>query len=141
MGRNSVRNCSEEMNKNGRCRMPANYCKMKCDDFIPVVENILNFKCFKDCQNRIAQKDNEVKVKKDSWKPKIGDRVDFQPTGLKKYSAGTVISSKTKKTNKKIEIFTVTYITPDGEQKTQIVEFPTPQIKKCASELPKRKDC
>ena len=87
------------------------------------------------------QKDNEVKVKKDSWKPKIGDRIDFLPKGLKKYSAATIISAQTKKTNKKIEVFTITYLTPDGAQKTATAEFPSTNIKKCGDELPKRKDC
>lgn len=127
--------------ENHRCRMPPNFCKIKCDDYIPVIENILNFKCYKDCLGKIIQKDNEVKVKKDNWKPKIGDRVDYLPRGLKKYSAASIISAQTKKTNKKIEIYTLTYITPRGEQKTAVTEFPTPSIKKCGSELPKRKDC
>ena len=127
--------------ENQRCRMPSNYCKMKCDDFIPAIENILNFHCYKDCFAKILTEGNDVKVKKDSWKPKIGDRIDFLPKGLKKYSASTIISAQTKKTNKKIEIYTVTYLTPDGAQKTTTAEFPSPQIKKCGTELPKRKDC
>jgi len=127
--------------ENQRCRMPSNFCKMKCDDYIPAIENILNFHCFKDCEGKILKKDNDVNIKKDSWKPKIGDRVDFLPIGLKKYSAATIISAQTKKTDKKIEIYTITYITPEGEQKTTTAEFPNPQIKKCGKELPKRKDC
>ena len=39
------------------------------------------------------KKDNEIKVKKISWKPKIGDRVDFS-TDKGKYAAGTIISSQ-----------------------------------------------
>ena len=114
---------------------------MKCDDYIPSIENILNFNCYKDCFGKIKTSDNEVKTTKDSWKPKIGDRIDFLPKGLIKYSAATIISGQTKKTNKKIEIYTISYLTPDGEQKTAIAEFPNPQIKKCGAELPKRKDC
>lgn len=129
--------------ENRRCKMPANFCKMKCDDYIPVTENILNFQCYNDCKNKINKKDSEIKVKKDgSWLPKIGDRVDFLPKGLKKYSAGTIISAQSKKRGKKtIENFTITFLTPDGEQKTETAEFPSKQIKKCGTELPKRKDC
>lgn len=127
--------------QNRRCMLPANYCKMRCDDYIPVIENILNFHCFKDCEKKIDQKGSEVKVKKNSWKPKIGDRVDFLPEGSKKFSAGTIISAQTKKSNKKIEVFTITFLTPDGEQKSGSAEFPGDKIKKCGTQLPKRKDC
>lgn len=127
--------------ENQRCRMPSNFCKMKCDDYIPTVENILNFNCYHDCLGKMETKANEIKVKKAEWKPKIGDKVDFLPKGMKKYTAASIISSQTKKNNKKIEIYTITYLTAAGEQKTAVAEFPSTQIKKCASELPKRKDC
>merc|ERR1711957_172974 len=127
--------------ENQRCRMPSNYCKMKCDNYIPYIENILNFHCYKDCFAKILTKDSDVQVKKNSWKPKIGDKIDFLPKGLKKYSASTIISAQTKKSNKKIEVLTITYLTAEGEQKTTSAEFPSEQIKKCGTELPKRKDC
>jgi hypothetical protein len=123
------------------CRKPANYCKMKCDDYIPTIENILNFNCFKDCSNKIIKSDSEIKVRTVTWKPNIGDRVDYKADGLQNYCAGTIISGQTKATDKSVEIFTITYITPEGETKTSSEEFPSDLIKKCGEELPKRKDC
>jgi hypothetical protein len=130
----------ENESENLSCRLPANFCKMKCDDYIPSIENILNFNCYKNCSQKIVKKDNEIKVKKISWKPKIGDRVDFS-TDKGKYAAGTIISSQNSKKNKKIQIYSVTYITPEGEQITSSAEYPSDRIKKCGEELPKRRDC
>lgn len=125
-----------------RCKMPQNFCKIKCDDYIPTTENILNFQCYKNCVQKIKGNDEEVK-KKETYKPKIGDMIDFKAKGSSKYSAGKIISGRIKKTNKNIEIFAVSYITDAGEQKVEICQFPNKmqKIKKCASELPKRKDC
>lgn len=127
--------------ENASCRQPINFCRMKCDDYIPTIENILNFNCFKDCTTKMIKQDSEVAVKKIEWKPSIGDRVDFKSKEMKDWAAGTIISATTKGDDKNVDVYTISYITPEGETKTNKEEFPSPGIKKCGEELPKRKDC
>jgi len=47
-----------------RCLEPHFYCQIRCDDKIPIYENVLNFSCFNDCVRNINMALFEARQKK-----------------------------------------------------------------------------
>jgi hypothetical protein len=123
------------------CLIPQNYCKLKCDEYIPETENILNFSCWKDCIQKIRIEKNEIKVEK-SFDPQINDKVDFVPKGNSSYRPGIIVDRKYKSLDngeKQVKYF-VSF--NDGiENSTQGVFMSEKRLFKCSTILLARNDC
>jgi len=137
------------------CLMPRVYCKIRCDDHIPPIENILNYNCMKDCLKTVKEEDGKTKeVEAKSQKPKEEDKelpgpkpglkLDFLPPFGKSnqdYTPGTVKNVK--------EIGGKWFVDieyENGFNNLQIdnnLEYPGDgkRLKKCKSVLTRRTDC
>ena len=135
-------NFKTEVEEFNRCLQPQYFCRLKCDDYVPVEENILNFNCVKDCIKKILSQTNEYKEDKTEWSPKIHEKIDFLPKGEKTYRIGKIDSLKeiTLK-NKKIKTYFVVYADSAGNNIRAKLTFPTNRIAKCSTKLILRNDC
>jgi hypothetical protein len=118
-----------------RCLEDHVYCKMRCDDVIPIVENILNFTCFKECLHKIRLSDISYKPLDldQKWNPSAGERVDFVLLGESENRPGVILEIL------KGEQALVSYISDDGEDSKSIVSVRS--IFKCGQKLFRRTDC
>ena len=124
------------------CLIPTNFCRMKCEEEISSVENILLFKCLRECTKSIKANGNTVKILKKSWVPNVNEKIDFKPKNEKSFTPAQVVSMKTKLRNGKNNIlFGIQFNDDKGTTYTQNVEFPSPSIQKCGYMLERRKDC
>ncbi len=132
-----------DMTESNRCYVPQNFCKLKCDDHIPTVENILNFNCFKDCVNKIGFEKNEVApAEAKTWEPEVGEKIDFNVNNDGVYIPGYVLSIKNmKKEKKKILKVSISYYDNAGNNLRSVKDFPSSNIMRCGSKLTRRKDC
>ena len=128
--------------ESARCLVPQNYCKLKCDDHIPTVENILNFNCYKDCLNKISYEKNEVKTEAKPWAPKVGEKIDFRAGNDGVYVPGNILSLKeVDEANIKVLYLTVSYYDNAGNNLKSKAKFPSGEVKNCGTKLTRRKDC
>lgn len=124
------------------CLVPTNFCKMKCEEEISEVENILLFKCLRECTKSIRANGNTINIQKKPWFPSINEKIDFKPKTEKNFLPAQVLSFKTKlKNGKNTTIFAIQYKDDKGITFTENVELPNPNIQKCGYMLERRKDC
>lgn len=125
-----------------RCFEPQFFCRLKCDEQIPTVENILNFNCFRDCVKKIKMNHNEFKLQKTQWAPKMGEKIDFLPKNEKEFRPATVNSIKEKKIKGKVlKTYYISYFDDAGNSLKASSVFPDKGILKCGEKLMMRKDC
>lgn len=125
-----------------RCFVPQNFCKLKCDDHIPTVENILNFNCYKDCLNKIVYEKNEIKTQAKPWAPKVGDKIDFSVSDDGVFVPGYVLSLRDGEDGKeKVVFLSVSYYDNAGNNLKAKARFPSSNVARCGSRLTRRKDC
>lgn len=124
------------------CLVPANFCRMKCEEEISAIENILLFKCYRDCSRSIKETGNMVKIQQKSWIPTVNEKIDFKPKNEKGFVPAQVLSMKNKiKNGKNNIIFVVQFNDDKGTTYTENVEHPSSYIQKCGFMLERRKDC
>jgi hypothetical protein len=118
-----------------RCLEDHVYCKLKCDDVIPPVENILNFTCFKECMHKIRLSDiTLLKIESHGkWSPSVGDKVDFIPIGETQPRAGVILELI------RGEQAAISYLNDYGEESKSIASVGS--IFKCGRKLSLRTDC
>ncbi len=124
-----------------KCLIPTNLCKYKCDEHIPTTENILNFNCYRDCLKKIANQNNQVKIEKKSWIPKVGEKIDFRPNEENSFLPGIVLDVKNSKYIKKGTVLLISYREKNGDTLKAKNYFPSNKILQCGSNLTERKDC
>jgi len=125
-----------------RCVEPQYYCRLKCDEHIPTIENILNFNCYRSCVKKIKSNHSEIKIQKTEWSPKIGDKIDFLPKKEKEYKPATVASIKVKKVKgHSVKTYFINYFDNAGNSLKATSPFPDKSIAKCSEKLKVRKDC
>merc|ERR1712032_1576841 len=115
--------------------IPQRFCRLKCDEHIPETENILNFNCWRDC--------NELKVVDKTFDPKVQDKIDFLPKGSSLFRPGTVVEIKKKNTEKgqRKMNYSVSYYDESGSNITEEVFLFEERMFKCSSKLTLRGDC
>lgn len=124
------------------CMIPFNYCKLKCDDEVSEIENLINFKCIRECSRTLSFQKNNIKVQAKEWIPKVNEKIDFKPKNENLYVPAQILSKKTKaKAAKQETMINVQFVKADGNTYTESVKFPSPSIKPCGIMLEKRKDC
>lgn len=124
------------------CLMPQRFCKLICDEYIPQIENILNFNCYRDCNEKIKSDSNELKVDK-TFDPKLHDKVDFLPKGTTMFRPGIVIDRKYKiddKGRKRLRYY-VSYFDDKGVNSTEGIYMTDEKMFKCSAKLNNRPDC
>jgi len=125
-----------------RCVEPQFYCRLKCDEQIPTIENILNFNCFRDCVKKIKANHNDFNVQKTPWAPKLGEKIDFLPKNEKDFKPAAISSIKEKKVKGKlVKTYLITYFDEAGNSLKASSPFPDKSIVKCSEKLKIRKDC
>jgi len=131
-----------DSNETARCLIPQNFCRLKCDDHIPTIENILNFNCYKDCLNKIGFEKNEVVKEAQPWGPKIGDKIDFSPNKDNMYVPGYILSTQNiTENNKNIIMLNISYYDNAGNNLKTRAKYPSSNVVQCSSKLTRRKDC
>jgi len=131
----------DDTNETNKCLISQNFCKLKCDDHIPLVENILNFNCYKDCLNKIGFEKNEVKKESLPWSPKVGDKIDFSNLGDNIFVPGYVLSAQEVRENPKEVMLNVSFYDDAGNNSKAKVKFPSKNVAHCGAKLTRRKDC
>lgn len=121
------------------CLVPQRFCKLICDEQIPEVENILNFNCWRDCNEKIKSDSNELKVDT-TFKPQVNDKVDFLPKGSSQFRQGIIIGIKNKSKNGKDKYF-ISFLDDSGNTQTQGVYMHEEKLFKCSAKLHLRNDC
>lgn len=125
-----------------RCMNPQYFCRLKCDDDTPSIENILNFQCYKQCLKKIFSETNHVKIQKEVWVPKVHSLVDFLPKNEKHFSPATIESVREKIfKGKTIKTYNVRYYDSAGNILVASATYPSSNLFKCGSKLLLRKDC
>lgn len=125
-----------------RCHVPQNFCKLKCDDHIPTIENILNFNCYKNCLNKIGYEKNEVVTEAKPWSPNVGDKIDYSENNDGVYVPGYVLSlQQLNKAGGKFSNLSVSYYDNSGNNLKAKAKYPSGNVAKCGSKLTRRKDC
>jgi len=124
------------------CLIPFNFCKLKCEDEVSEVENILLFKCYRECTKSINQDGNAYKIQQKVWTPQPSEKVDFKPKNDKMFVPATILAKKSKIRNgKTVVVYVVTFYDEKGASANQNVEFPNPNLQNCGHILERRKDC
>lgn len=123
------------------CTEPHTFCQLGCDNIVPRVENIINFKCYSQCVKSISIRlspPNAQEKKKAVFNPKEADLIDYLLPGNESYRPAKVL--QVFQQNKK-HVLKVEYTSDDGDVKTNEVVFPSDDVKRCGSKLPARRDC
>ena len=125
------------------CMIPQRFCRLKCDEHIPETENILNFNCWRDCNEKIKSDSNELKVVDKTFDPKVQEKIDFLPKGSSLFRPGTVADKKKENTSKGQlkEKYYVSYIDDENNNITEGVFLFQEKMFKCSSKLTLRGDC
>ena len=124
------------------CVNPYTFCKLKCEEEISEVENILLFKCYRECTKSINDNGNKFSIQKKGWAPQLNEKVDFKPKNEKSFISAQILAKKSKvKNGKTFVIYVVQFNDDKGNNFSQNVEFPNPNLQKCGNMLEKRKDC
>jgi len=129
------------MDKINQCTEIHRYCKSRCDEHIPYVENILNFSCFRDCvrfSNSLEAKVIEFKRKLVKWGPKKNDKCDYKPNGAENYRLCVITKVRNKGSTKLIDL---KYLDDKNNFVMTQTYYPNDNIKKCGEKLINRSDC
>jgi hypothetical protein len=124
-----------------RCVEVYFYCKLRCDEIIPSVENILNYSCFKDCKQtafNLGKKIQSLDDKTREYIPKANDKVDYKPADSPNFRQAVIKEVKTVKDKIVVEI---SYEDQEGKNTITEDNFNGENIKKCGVELSLRNDC
>lgn len=133
---------SDDPQELSRCMYPHMYCKLRCDDHIPTVENILNYNCFKDCINKIGFHNNESVMEREAWTPSIGTKIDFSPDSNGSYLPAFIVSMQDAVENgETVKIFNISYYDNAGNSMKTTSKYPSANISQCGFKLTRRKDC
>ena len=131
----------QDLESISRCLNIHFYCRLRCDEIIPSVENILNYSCLKDCIRaafNISKTDGRIQEFNLKYIPKINSKIDYKPLDSPNYRRGII--KKIKTVNLKT-ILGIEYFDENGSKINILQEFPNQNIKRCGSVLKLRSDC
>jgi hypothetical protein len=135
--------CNKLFNDNqaqfNKCLSSQVYCKYKCDEVIPMSENIINFNCYTTCIKILKQSNDALAIlQPNSWTPQPNSKVDFMPTSQSTFASGTVIKIENEGMDKYL---TIEYMGDLGNTVTAKIKFSDAEVKPCGSVLTRRTDC
>jgi len=124
-----------------RCMEIHNYCRIRCDKHIPLVENILNYSCQRDCvrtSNILENKGDGLPKNTGGWVPKKNEKCDYLPKGEKIYRMCFV--KEVQKVGGKTKVH-IEYLVDGSMTSKAEVKLPSKNLKRCGEALTARMDC